>query len=262
VKKEAKMLKRMILFVGTVALLALVGLAGIWVTGEAANPAQAQTDVTASGYNPAQTITVVGQGSASIEPDIARISIGVETSAETVAEAVTENEAKMESILAALVELGINEKDIQTMHYSIQIERYPEPRVASAEPEEAKPTYRVSNMANVTIRDLDMVGDVLDAVVEAGANNIWGVSFSVDDPEAAQAEARANAIENAGTRAADLAALSGVELGPVMSISEIVGGGPTPMGLTVERAMAGGGGISPGEVEVTYQIQVVYFIEP
>jgi uncharacterized protein YggE len=168
----------------------------------------------------------------------------------------------MESILAALVELGIDEKDIQTMHYSIQIERYPEPRVVSAEPAEAKPTYRVSNMATVTIRDLEMVGDVLDSVVEAGANNIWGVNFSVDDPEAAQAEARANAIENAGTRAADLAALSGAKLGPVMSISEVVGSVPSPVGLSVERAMAGGGAISPGEVEVNYQIQVVYFIEP
>ena len=256
------MLKRVILFVGAIALLALAGLAGIWISGEAANPSQAQTAETASGYNSAQTITVVGQGSASIEPDIAQVSIGVETSAETVAEAVTENEAKMESILAALEELGIDEKDIQTMHYSIQIERYPEPRVVGTEPEEAKPTYRVSNMANVTIRDLEMVGDVLDSVVEAGANNIWGVNFSVDDPEAAQAEARANAIENAGTRAADLAALSGAELGPVMSISEVVGGVPSPMGLSVERAMAGGGAISPGEVEVNYQVQVVYFIEP
>jgi uncharacterized protein YggE len=262
VKKEAKMLKRVLLLVGTIALLAPVALAGIWIWGQVSNPILAQTAESETGYNPAQTITVVGQGSARIEPDIARVSIGVETSAETVAEAVTENEVKMESILAALVELGIKEEDIQTMHYSIQIERYPEPRVVSAEPEEAKPTYRVSNMANVTIRDLDMVGDVLDSVVEAGANNIWGVSFSVDDPEAAQAEARANAIENAGTRAADLATLSGVELGPVMSISEIVGGGPTPMGLGVERAMAGAGPISPGEVEVNYQIQVVYFIEP
>jgi uncharacterized protein YggE len=256
------MLKRVILIVGTIALLVPVGVAGIWVWGQAADPTQAQTLPEGEGYNPAQTITVVGQGSARIVPDIAQISIGVETSSATVAEAVQENGAKMGSILEALVGTGIDEKDIQTMNYSIQMERYPEPRVSGALTEEAPPTYRVSNMANVTIRDLDMVGDVLDAVVEAGANNIWGVNFSLDDPEAAQGEARANAIENAGTRAADLAALSGVELGPVMSVSEIVGGGPTPMGLTVERAMAGGGGISPGEVEVIYQIQVVYFIEP
>jgi uncharacterized protein YggE len=262
VKKEAKMVKRVTLFVGTIALLVLVGLAGLWAWSQEATPTLAQSTEAASGYNPAQTITVVGQGSARIEPDIARVSIGVETSAETVAEAVTENEAKMESILEALAELGIDDKDIQTMHYSIHIERYPEPRVVSAEPEEATPTYRVSNMANVTIRDLEMVGDVLDAVVEAGANNIWGVSFSVDDPDAAQADARAEAIENANARAADLAALSGVELGPVMSISEVVGGVPTPMGLSVERAMAGAGSISPGEVEVSYQIQVVYFVEP
>lgn len=256
------MLKRAVLTVGTVALLAPVVMAGIWIWGQSASPMLAQTSAAAEGYNPAQTITVVGQGSTRIEPDIARVSIGVETSAETVAEAVAESEAKMESILGALVAMGIDEKDIQTMHYSIQIERYPEPRVASAEPEEAKPAYRVSNMATVTIRDLDKVGDVLDAVVEAGANNIWGVSFNVDDPEAAQGEARANAIENAGARAEELAELSGVELGPVMSISEVMGGGAIPMGLSVERAVAGAGPISPGEVEVNYQIQVVYFIEP
>jgi hypothetical protein len=237
-------------------------MAGIWIWGQAASPTLAQTSEATSGYNPAQTITVVGQGKARIEPDVAQLSIGVETSAEAVAEAVEENEAKMESILGALVDMGIDEKDIQTMHYSIQIDRYPEQRVAGAETEEAKPTYRVSNMATVTIRDLEKVGDVLDAVVEAGANNIWGVNFSVDDPEVAQGEARANAIDNAGARAEELAELSGVVLGPVMSISEVMGGGAIPMGLSVERAMAGAGPISPGEVEVSYQIQVVYFIEP
>lgn len=256
------MLKRGMLIVGTIALLVPVGLAGIWIWGQAANPTQAQTLSQEEGYNPQQTITVVGQGLAHLIPDIAQVSIGLETSSETVAEAVEENEAKMESILDALTEMGIEEKDIQTMHYSIQMERYPEPRVMGTEAEEAPPVYRVSNMANVTIRDLDVVGDVLDSVVEAGANNIWGVSFSVDDPEAAQAEARADAIENAGSRAAELAELSGVELGPVMSMSEVVSGGPIPMGLAVERAVAGAGPISPGEVEVTYQIQVVYFIEP
>jgi len=206
------MLKRIMLVLVTVVLLLLVGLAGIWFWGQATTPAAAQTSAATSDYNPARTITVVGQGSARIEPDVARVSIGVEAMAETVADAVEENKTKMTSILAALEETGVAEKDIQTMHYSIQFERYPEPmpRVSGSESGEPKPQYRVSNMVNVSIRDLDKVGGVLDAVVEAGANNIWGVSFGLEDPKAAQTEARSNATADALARAEALAELNGV----------------------------------------------------
>lgn len=259
------MLKRIVLVVAVMALLVPVGLGGFWLWGQMTSPAEAQTTETAPGYNPAQTITVVGQGSVRIEPDVAQVSIGVETMAETVSEAVQENEVKMTSILEALAEAGIADKDVQTMHYSIQFERYPEPlpRVAGTESGEPQPQYRVSNMVTVTVRDLDKVGEVLDGVVEAGANNIWGVSFSLADPEAAQADARADAVADAQARAEALAELGGVELGPVMSISEVVGGGAVPMPMVaMERAASGAGPISPGEVEVGYQLQVTYFIEP
>jgi uncharacterized protein YggE len=261
---EVKMIKRILLAVLVIALLVPVGLAGVWLWGQATTPAAAESSQTAGEYNSAQVITVVGQGSVRIEPDIARVSIGVETSAETVAEAVGQNETQMESILAALEAAGISEKDIQTMNYSIQLDRYPEPmpRTVGTEESEPKPVYRVSNMVNVTIRDLDTVGDVLDSVVEAGANNIWGVSFDLDDPKAAQAGARADAIADAKARADALAELSEVKLGPVMSISEVFGGGISPMTVVVERAAAGGGPISPGELEIGYQVQVTYFIEP
>jgi uncharacterized protein YggE len=221
------------------------------------------------GYSPAQTITVIGQGSVHAEPDIARVSIGIETSAESVAEAVQENGAEMDSILAALEDLGIDEKDIQTSNYSVYLDRYPEtlPRAVVEGEEEAlapQPVYRVSNMVSVTIRELERVGDVLDGVIEAGANNIWGVSFSLDDPEAAIADARVDAIADALARAGALAELSGVELGPVMSVSEVIGGGAAPYAIamdSVERAAAGGAAISPGELEIGYQVQVSYFIE-
>ncbi len=257
------MWKRVALVILTIALLLPVGLAGVWLWGQATSPAAAQTSEATSDYSPSETITVVGQGSVYIKPDIARVSIGVETSAETISEAVAENEAKMEAILAALEETGVDEKDIQTMNYSIQLDRYPEPmpRVETGT-DEPKPQYRVSNMVNVTIRDLDSVGDVLDAVVEAGANNIWGISFALDDPSTAQADARADAIEDALARAEALAELSGLELGPVMSVSEIISGGAVPMAVMAERAVASGGGpISPGELEIGYQVQVTYFIE-
>jgi hypothetical protein len=253
------MLKRTLPIILVITLVAAVGLAGAWLW-----TAQAQTPETESGYNPAQTITVVGRGSAHIEPDIARVSIGVETSSETLAEAVENNETQMETILAALREAGIADKDIQTTNYSIHLDRYPESLPRATEGETApQPVYRVSNMVTVTIRDLEAVGSVLDSVVEAGANNIWGISFDVDDPAVAQADARAEAMENARERAGALAELSGVELGPVMSVTEVIGSNPVSVAVDMERAaMAGGGNISPGELEIGYQVQVSFFIEP
>jgi hypothetical protein len=166
----------------------------------------------------------------------------------------------MTGVLAALEVAGIDAKDIQTTNYSVHLERPPElmPRAETSEP--APMQYRVSNMVNVIIRDLDSAADVLDAVIGAGANNIWGMNFSVEDPSAAQAEARAAAIADAKARAEALAELSGVELGPVMSVSEVLGSGPVPMAVAMESA-ARGGTISPGELDISYQVQVSYFIE-
>jgi uncharacterized protein len=259
------MFKRILVVVVAIALLVPVGVAGLWIWNQATAPAEAQTPAPEAKpeFSPTQTITVVGQGSARVKPDIAQISVGVETTGETVGEAVQENQTKMEAILAALKEAGIAEKDIQTMNYSISSEQPPQPTLpeGGTGTGETKPRYRVSNMVNVTVRDLDKVGDVLDAVIEAGANSIWGVSFSVDDPKAAQAEARSKAVTDAQTRAQALSELSGVKLGPVMSMSEVVSGGAVPMYAMADRAAGGGGSISPGEVEVSYQVQVSYFIE-
>lgn len=254
------MLKRVVLAGLVLALLVPVSLGIIWTWGQAVNPVVAQTEEDSPAHSTAETITVVGQGSVSIKPDVAHVSIGVETSAGTVSEAVGDNEEKMESILGALSALGIEDKDIQTMHYSIQLDRYPEPVPVAESAAGVQPVYRVSNMVNVTVRDLDAVGDVLDAVVEAGANNIWGVSFGVDDPKESEGEARAEAIADALSRAGALAELTEVTLGPVMSVSEVLGVGSVSAPI-VEKALSASGSISPGEVEVTYQVQVTYFIE-
>jgi uncharacterized protein YggE len=258
-ESEVKMLKRVLLVVVIIALLVPVGLAGVWLWGQVTSPAAAQTSESTSGYSPAQTITVVGQGETSVKPDIARISIGVETSGESVADAVTENETAMAAVLAALEASGIDTADIQTTNYSVQLDRSSEIMPVPETAETAAMQYRVSNMVNVIVRDLDATADVLDAVIEAGANNIWGVTFSVEDPSAAQADARAAAMADAQSRAEALAELGGVELGPVMSISEVVGSGPVLRMAAVESAF-GGGTISPGELDVSYQVQVSYFI--
>ena len=256
------MIKRVALVGIAIALTLSLGMAAVWLWGQAASPAAAQSTDSDAGYSPAETITVVGQGSASVKPDVATVSLGVETSAGTVGEAATENHTIMESILAALEEIGIESKDIQTMNYNIRLDSYPEQfGPVESGMAESKPMYRVTNMVSVTIRDLDTVGDVLDAVLEAGANDIWGINFAVDDQAQAQDEARAAAIEDALARAGALAELSGVELGPVMSVTEVIGATPVAKAVALESAVAGGGPISPGELEIGYQVQVTYFIE-
>ena len=258
------MLKRVVWIVAALGLVAAIGLTSVWLFGQLASPALAQTtsEPATADYSPNQTITVVGQGTVRVQPDIAQVSIGIETSSATVAEAVQDNETQMEAILAALKAAGIADKNIQTMNYSIYLDRSSEPMPAVGTSEEGTAAvYRVSNMVQVTIRDLEKVGDVLDAVIEAGANNIWGVSFSVDDPTAAQADARAKAVEDALARAQALAELNGVALGPVMAINEVVGGSVYPAAVKMESAMAAGAGsISPGELEISYQVQVSYYL--
>jgi hypothetical protein len=122
-----------------------------------------------------------------------------------------------------------------------------------------KDGYLVSNLVLVTIRDVDTAGDVLDAVVQAGANQVNGVTFTVSDESVWQSQAREEAMADARSRAEELAALSGVELGEIQSVSEVVGGLAVPM-MAIERGM-GGGGMTPGELELGTQIQVVFGIQ-
>ncbi len=122
------MFKRILFVAVAIVMVASLGLASAWALGQTKPAVQAQTPAPSEvKYNPAQTITVVGQGTVSVVPDIARITIGVETTASTVADGSTENEAKMKALLAALKAVGIPEKDIQTTNYSIMVNRGQEP---------------------------------------------------------------------------------------------------------------------------------------
>lgn len=210
-----------------------------------------------------RTITVVGLGKISLSPDMAQINLGAEASASTVAEAKAEVERQMAAILTALQGIGVESKDIQTSYYSIYYEREPvsvgrEDLGTTNLTAEGRGSYRVSNMLLVTVRNVDKAGDVLDAVVEAGANQIYGVNFTVSDETRWQSEARVKAMADATARAAELAGLAGVELGQVLSVSEVIGGSAVPM--MADRGY-GGGGIQPGELELGTQLQVVFAIK-
>jgi uncharacterized protein len=124
--------------------------------------------------------------------------------------------------------------------------------------------YHVNNTVEVRIRDIEKASTVLDSVVAAGANNIWGISFELDETSAVEAKARQLATEDARKRAESLAKLSGVRLGPVVAVSEVVGfsGPPMPMPM-MSRAAASQGGqtpVSSGELTYATQLQVVFAI--
>jgi uncharacterized protein YggE len=204
-----------------------------------------------------RTITVVGEGEVSLEPDVATINVGAEARADTVSEAKAQVESQMAAILGALEQLNIDEKDIQTNHYSIHFEREPLPRTPDNPAPEFREEYYVSNMVRVTIRDVDMAGEVLDSVVRAGANQLQGVNYAVSDAVIWESQARTDAMSDAKGRAQELADLANIELGPVLSISEIIGGMRPPI-VSMEGGMGAAGGIAVGEVRFATQIQVTF----
>lgn len=203
------------------------------------------------------SITVVGDGTVTIEPDKAEAVIGVETAGATVKEASAENATIMKAVLEALTVAGIEAKDMQTTGYNVYADRGFGPDGASQ-----ATTYRVSNNVNVTVRDLAAVGDILDAAIEAGANNIYGVNFGLSKPSTVESESRAKAMDDARAKAQELADLAGMELGQIVSISEVVGGNGgfyANSFRNVQTAGLGGGGpISPGQLELSMQLQIVF----
>jgi uncharacterized protein YggE len=209
---------------------------------------------------PNRTITVVGTGKAFGTPDVARVTVGIETRNESVQEAADDNDAKMSALLEAIAELGIDKKDIQTSNYSIYTDRNALPG-AEMESSEESVVYVVNNQVTVTVRDLEKLGDVLDGAVAAGANNVYGIYFTVDDPSALESEARANAVADAKARAESLAELAGVEVGDVLSISEVIGGGTAVPVMEAARGMGQASvPIEVGELEVGMSVQVTYAI--
>ena len=195
------------------------------------------------------TISVVGEGQASAVPDKARLSVGVITSSTNVREASGANRSSMQKMLQALADLGVEERDMATSNFSIHYEN-PRPKVEGDEGQ-----YRVSNMLRVELSDLEQVDSVLEEVVRAGANQIWGVEMVVSDVEALAVQARAKAVERARAKAEELARLHGRKLGEVLRIVEGGGGRPMARMLTME---SGGGVIKPGEQSATVRLEVVY----
>jgi uncharacterized protein YggE len=206
------------------------------------------------------TISVTGVGEAFGRPDIATVQVGVSVTDPDVGDAVAESNARMEAITAALVEMGVAAGDIQSTNFSVWPEDRYDPQTGQATGERV---YHVDSTVIAKIRDIDRAGEAIEVALDAGANNVYGLGFSIDDTAALEAEARELAIADAHERAQQLAEQFGVSLGEVVTINEAAYGPPT----TYSPAVGGMGGaegappISEGTLALNVTVNVTYAIE-
>ncbi len=235
--------------IAAVAVAALVFAAG--ALGAALS--RPRTIAAATNATPVRQITVVGQGKTVAVPDTAVVQLGVQTLADTAREALTQNNAAAEALLAKLRELGVADRDIQTSSVNIwpQYDR-DGTRVTG---------YQVSNTVTVKIRNIEQTGELLDQVVDVGANNISGISFTIDDPSALEQAARDQALNDARARAEAMAQATGASVGEILYITESIGMQPPVPLFEAPAAEAAGDArvpVEPGEQTVTAQVQVTF----
>lgn len=212
---------------------------------------------------PAQpaTITVSGDGKSFATPDIAQISVGVQTGRQpSAAVAMEKLKTSMDAVLAAVRAQGIADKDISTQSFWLN------PVYDYTENGQIPRGFEASQSLSIKVRDLDKVSAVLGAATAAGANQSGGVTFTVDDPEAKRSEAREDAIQEAQRKAQALASQLGVRLGKILNFSEGVIGYPVPMYYGREAYGMGGADaalqksveLPPGEQEININVTITY----
>jgi uncharacterized protein YggE len=233
-------------------------LAAALLAAALATPALAQPELSAA-------ISVTGEATVSVPPDLAQIDAGVASDAKTAKEAAETNNAAMGKVLAALKGSGIDEKDFQTSRMSLQ-PQYAPPSVSNRPAQPTIAGYRASNRVTIKVRDLTKVASIIDTLVTAGANEIGNVGFTVAQPSKLLDEAREKAVADARRRAEIYAKAAGVTLGAPLEITE--GGAPAPIFRSkMMGAIAGGGLAAPvpiaqGEETLSVSVSVTWAIKP
>ena len=243
----------MLRYLGTVSVaLLILGLLLV-----AAPVAMGQEPPPAPRQPSGPSITVVGSGTAAGRPDTAEVTAGVIAQAPTAGQALAQNTASMEKVLKGVAALGIADKDIQTIQVSVNPQRRPG-RLDAPQPPPEIVGYEVSNQVRVTVRDLKILGRLLDELVGQGANALGGIRFSVADSAPLLDQARARAMTDARRKAEVYALAAGVKVGRVLSIRESAAGAPRFEGA---RGMAMTAvPVAPGEQEFQASVSVTYAI--
>lgn len=220
---------------------------------------------------PERSFQVRGEGRVVAIPDVAQITFGVVTEGgKDIGKLQQQNTEKANAIISFLKGSGVDEKDIKTQYYNIspRYQYYSCPRpLGTIEVEPCPPAeivgYTINQSVSVKIRELEKAGDLLGGVVERGANTVSGPSFTIDDPEALQNEAREEAIVKAREKAEAIAEAGGFRLGKLLSIHE---GFVSPVPVFAEaKELSGTDGaapeIEPGSQEVTVTVTLTYEIK-
>ena len=236
-----------------------VSVSGESRAGTSASLTSSTTGLTSISGRP--RIDVQGVGTVSVEPDLVKLTLGVETRAKKVQSAQSEAAKAMSSIINILEKSGLSEKDIQTRYFDItdEYEYQSSKRIFIG--------YRVSNSVTAKIRDLDNVGGIIDAVVDAGgdATRVNNITFAVEELAPYQFKARELAVADAIAKAELFADLAGVKRGDLVFVTE--SGGSTPVSPSIgtrayayaEESIATP--ISAGDLEVEVTVQAIFDIK-
>ncbi len=202
-------------------------------------------------------ITVTATDKASVAPDIATVDLGVTNTAATPEKAQSDNAAKTNALLDALKALGIAPADIQTSNYSVN------PSYDYNSSPAKVVGYDANQTVTVKIRNQDLVSSVLQKSVSLGATNVNGLQFTVDDPAAVEADARAKAIAKAYEEAAAIAGAMHARVGAVISYSEADNNGPIFFAPSAISKDAGGAApsVAPGQTEVSKTVTIEFAIK-
>ncbi len=204
--------------------------------------------------------TVTGEGKAVVIPDVAVVSVGVQTQAPTVKQVQSELNRKTSSVLDAVKKAGVDAKDIQTTNYSI----YPSYDYQSGN--QRISGYTASSNLTIKVRDIDSANQVIDSATLAGANQVGGVTFDVSDRQKAVDEARKQAVAKARQKAENAAKTAGFSLGKLVNYQENEAGYPGPVPLYAKAEEGRGGeimpptSVEPGQSEITLFVTLSFEI--
>ncbi|HPT84281.1 MAG TPA: SIMPL domain-containing protein [Limnochordia bacterium] len=202
-------------------------------------------------------LQVTGTAVVTASPDIAYITLGVETQDPSAHLAAQANAEIMARVLAALAELGLTKKEVSTSGYNI----YGSTQVINrgSDREETVTTYYVQNRINITTQDLDNLGEIIDRAVKAGANQVQGIRFDVQDKQALQLEALRLAVRQGRAKAEAMAEAAGLVLGDLLTMNESYSTyAPMVTAVAYRADAAVGTAINPGDVEVSATVQMEF----
>lgn len=204
----------------------------------------------------AGTITITGTASVSAKPTLALVNAGVESVGATAREALNANSDLMTQVFGAISKMGIEDKDVGTSNFNIS-------QNWTHGPGGSKPDgYRVSNQVTLRLRDVEKVGDALDALTSAGVNQAGNIQFSVKDADTLLDTARKEAVGKARKRAELYASAAGVSLGKIMSINEGGGYAQPPVAYArMEAAMSSAPPIAPGEQDLSVSVTITWALK-